>query len=430
MRNVLPVLLPRLEAHRLDGLNAGPDAFYPYYQGYSLANLPSSICHWLGLPPFGSSVFGPEITGLWTQKFRQVVLLVVDGLGLNVMQQVLETTSSEGPYAVWHQLAEDAALAPLTSVVPSTTAAALTTFWTGCPPAAHGVVGYEVWLKEYSMIANMILHSPASFYGDVGSLQKGGFNPETFLPVPTLGPHLLQYGVKPYALQHMAIARSGLSTMLFPGVDVRPFRTQSDLWVTLSRLMDATADEQSYIYIYWGDLDDISHRYGPNDERAGLEFANFSQQFRYFIQQRVKKSQQDTLFIVTADHGHIFTPRMPEYEIRNHPDLLSFLTMVPSGEARLPFAYLRSGRERAFLDYLEKTWPGVFPTIPSEEAVRAGLFGQSEIYDRLYDRIGDYVIVPQGDAYWWFGNRDNPLLGRHGGISRTEMLVPFFSFVL
>ena len=65
---------------------------------------------------------------------RQVVLLTLDGLG-------------------WEQLQERAALAPtlsamagtaITTVVPSTTATALTSLTTGEPPARHGVVGYRV----------------------------------------------------------------------------------------------------------------------------------------------------------------------------------------------------------------------------------------------------------------------------------------------
>ena len=65
---------------------------------------------------------------------RQTVLLVLDGLG-------------------WEQLTERARLAPtlsrmtggpITTVVPSTTATALTSLTTGLPPAKHGVVGYRV----------------------------------------------------------------------------------------------------------------------------------------------------------------------------------------------------------------------------------------------------------------------------------------------
>ena len=425
MKNLLPDLLPRLEKKRINGLDAGPRAFYPYYDGYSLANLPASVCHWLGVPPFGSAPLGPEILNLWEGGFRQVVVLVVDGLGLNFVQEALHLGPDDDLGASWRAITQDAVLSPLTSIVPSTTAAALTSLWTGVPAAEHGVLAYEVWLKEYGLIANMILHAPAAYLGEVGSLSKAGFKPETFLPVPTLGPHLRKYGVRTCAIQHHLIAHSGLSRMLFPGVDVVPFRTQSDLWVTLGRLMDEESQEPRYLYMYWGDLDDVMHRFGPEDERARWEFTSFSRQLAQFLKKRRAAGRGDTLLLLTADHGHNATPRSPHNEINRYPQLLDCLVMPPSCENRLPVVFLRPGKEKQFRQIVEKTWPGVFHLLPSEDAVRAGLFG-ARVYERFWSRVGDYVLVPQTDeAYWWFyAGRDNLLLGRHGGMSRREMLTP------
>lgn len=433
MRDLVPALLPRIEAHRLDGLDAGAVDIYPYYDGLSLVNLPGSVCHWLGVPPLGGAAEPPlasEILDLYPQGIKHVILMVVDGMGLNALQEALRLAETDGDYAALAGIAADGALAPLTSIVPSTTTAALTSLWTGAAPAAHGVVGYEVWLKEFGMIANMIYQSPASFVGDLGSLQRAGFDPKTFLPVPTLGPHLLRHGVKPYAFQHQSIARSGLSTMLFPAVEVMPFKSQSDLWVTLNALLDGTQAERNYIYIYWSELDEHSHRFGPDDARVRMELASFSHQLAYLLRERRSRARRDTLLLITADHGHIFTPRQPEYELRNHPNLTDMLVMLPSGEARLPFAYLRPGREADFLQYLEATWPGQFPALPAPQVIQAGLFGERARYERLPERVGDYVIFPKAPAYWWFSGRDNPLLGRHGGVSRTEMLTPLLSIMI
>ena len=430
MKNLVPDLLPKLGANRLEGLDAGPGAFYPYYHGYSLVNTASSVCHWLGAPGFGAPPYGSEILNLYPQDLKHVILMIVDGMGLNTLQNALRLAQKDPDYAVWGEIAEEGALAPLTSVVPSTTSAAITTFWTGCTPAEHGVVGYEVWLKEYSVIANMIRHSPASFNGEVGSLRQAGFDPQTFLPVPTLGPHLLRHGIQPYAFQHQSIAHSGLSSMLQPGVEVVPYKSLSDLWVTLNAMLDAKTAERNYTYIYWGELDEHSHRFGPDDPRVALELAGFSRQLRYFIGERKMRRRKDTLLLITADHGHLSTPRRSEYELRRHPKLQDLLVMLPSGEARLPLVYLRPGCEQAFLDYLESAWPGQFLPVPSHQAVQSGLFGRGSVYSRLADRVGDYVLIPQGEAYWWFGNRDNPLLGRHGGMSQTEMLVPLLSAII
>ncbi len=434
MQDFVPTILPRLESHRLPGLDAGSQALYPSYEDYSLVNLPTSMCYWLGVPEFGAPPLGKEVLNTWAQgEFDHVIFFVIDGFGLNGIQAALKNIPYDRTLQIWSELAENGVLAPITSISPSTTAAALTTLWTGRPPSEHGVVAYEVWLKEYSLIANMISHNPTSFKGDVGSLTRAGFDPRTFLPVPTLGPHLLNHGVKAYAYQHQSIAFSGLSTMLFPGVEVMPFRNLGDLWVTLANQMEEKPRERNYTYIYWGDLDELSHRFGPQDERVRRELAGLSLQMAAFVKQmQASRSKRGkTLFIITADHGHIYNPRNPEYEIRNHPQLLDCMVMLPSGEARLPFVYLRPGKEKAFLDYIQDTWQDRFKAIPSAQVMQAGLFGE-KISERFPDRIGDYLIVPQTEeAYWWFApNRDNPLLGRHGGLSHTEMLSPFFASVL
>lgn len=434
MQNLTSELLPRIAAHRLHGLDAGPDAVYPNYDGLSILNIPAAVCAWLGIPGLGAPALADELTArlreAQPETFRHVVLLVVDGFGLNTLETAMERAAVEPDLSIWSEFDW---LAPLTSIAPSTTAAALTTFWTGLPPAGHGVMAYDVWLKEFSMIANMIRHAPVGRAWEAGSLARSGFNIETFLPAPVLGPHLRKHGVQPAAFQHFAIARSGLSTMLMKEVDIHPYHSLSDLWVSLGALLDARAGEKTYTYIYWGDLDEHSHLFGPHDPRVDLELTSFSRQLGYFLRKRRERQSSprgDTLFLVTADHGHIATPPQPRYELRNHPDLRDCLVMYPSGEARMPFVYLRPGREEQFLRYVEDAWPGEFTILPSALALEAGLFGAAPVYPRAAERVGDYVVVPRSAAYWYFGNTENFLRGRHGGLSRTEMLVPLLAVVL
>jgi predicted AlkP superfamily pyrophosphatase or phosphodiesterase len=150
-----------------------------------------------------------------------VILVLIDALSLHRLQRWM----ADGTAPVWKHLAEQGQLAALTSVTPSTTAAALTTLWTGRSPAEHGIVGYELWLKEYGVVSNMILHTPISFENDTGSLARAGFRPEEFLNLPTLGEHLISYGIRSSALQHRSITRSGLSQMFFKDVNIHGYFT-------------------------------------------------------------------------------------------------------------------------------------------------------------------------------------------------------------
>jgi len=431
MPNLVSVLVSLLESYRLPGIDAGHKAVYPNYRGYSIVNLPASICHWLGIPPFGGQPLADVLQDQFHGPFQNVILLVVDGLGLKQFQRVLQPErEKQVGTSVWTRLLPEATLAALTSVTPATTSAALTSLWTGVTPIEHGIAGYELWLKEYGVIANMIFHSAASFAGDTGGLRRAGFQPETFLPVPTLGPHLVENGVQPYAFQHSSIARSGLSIMYTPQVNTIPYRTLSDLWVTLTNLLEAHKDERTYSYVYWGELDELAHRYGPDDERLMLEFASFSLLLERFLAGLKNRTRHNTLFLMIADHGQVFTPHNTTYELRYHPALTDCLSMLPSGESRFSYLFVRPGRETQLQEYIEQAWPGQFRLLPIDQVIRSGLLGNGAAYPKIMDRLGDWLLIAQDDAFLWWAERENSMLGRHGGMTSAEMLVPLLGMVL
>jgi hypothetical protein len=266
------------------------------------------------------------------------------------------------------------------------------------------------------------------FQGDRGSLAKAGFRPEEFLQIPTLGPHLASHGVKVHAFQHFAIANSGLSRMFFPDVEVHGFSSLSDLWVSVRQLLEEQPTERLYTWVYWGEVDHLSHVYGPDDERVSADLATFSMAFeRDFLSQLSAEARKDTLVILTADHGQVATRKDPHYEVSNHPGLSRRLHILPTGENRLMYLFVRPGQGEAVREHVERTWPNQFVTIEPGYALHAGLFGPGEIGAQIQERLGDLVVAARGEAYLWWAALENPLIGRHGGLTSEEMLVPFLA---
>ncbi len=132
--------------------------------------------------------------------------------------------------------------------------------------------------------------------------------------------------------------------------------------------------------------------------------------------------------ILTADHGQITTDKENlDFNLGQHPGFVDMLHMTPSGENRLAYLHIRPGKKEEVKDYIQSTWPDQFVLIDPEAAVKAGLFGPGEPHPGIYDRLGDLIAAARGDAYWWWASKENPLIGRHGGLSEEEMLVPFLA---
>jgi Type I phosphodiesterase / nucleotide pyrophosphatase len=423
-------LLPRLETNLLPGLNLGDGFIYPDYNGGSILNIPDSLCQLFGIPELSGKPLRIEILSplLDSEPVRRVILVLMDALSFHRLQRWTQGHGLGETAPVWQQIAHDGLLTPLTSIVPSTTSAAITSLWTGRGAAEHGVAGYELWLKEYGVVANMIAQSPMTFRNSTGSLAQAGFDPEKYLPFTTLGTHFAAHGIKTYALQHHSIVHSGLSKMFFRDVNVQAFSTPSDLWVNARHLLETHPEERLYAWVYWGELDHLSHFYGPDDERSVAEFASFSTAFeRLFLNRLSPELRRGTLVLLTADHGQINTLKSSNYDLNRHPEFTRRLHLQPTGENRMAYLYLRPGQYEEMTAYLNSTWPDQFTLINPLEAVAAGLFGPGKPHPRLLDRLGDVIAVARGSAYWWWADKENRLHGRHGGLSPEEMLVPLIA---
>ena len=422
-------LIEQYHQHKLP-LDLPQEYLHPMYGGGSIANITPSIVHHLTQTTFGEQRLLPEIEArVFPRQYRHIALVLIDGLGYDwLFDYVQQEDSRPVEQRFWQQILSEASVTPLTSISPSTTAAALTSFWTGVAPATHGVLGYEMWLKELGMIGNMIFHSPAEFFSQAGLLYQMGFNINDFVTAPLVGRHLTDLGVTMRSLQHSSIVNSGLSTMLDKGAQRLPYKTLSDMWFNFSEALASQPHQPSYNWLYWGEHDGLAHRYGADNPRMAAQFEAFGLEMLRALQRLKQQGPADTLVLVTADHGHLVTPKNPRYDLNQHMDVLETLAMPPSGDNRLPYVYTRPGQQETFRQRFYQHWSeDEFAMLPAQDALHAGLFGQGDPHPHSHERIGDWLLLPKGESYLWWSDRPNPIIGRHGGLSRTEMLVPLIS---
>jgi predicted AlkP superfamily pyrophosphatase or phosphodiesterase len=427
MTDLTKQLLPGLTKYRPDWMEWDDQFIYPAYQGQSILNIPATICSWFGVPGLHGNPLIKDIQSVCDDDIQHIVLILMDALSLQRFKRWL----LENKVPVWNKLLKSGLLAPLTSICPSTTSAAMTTLWTGCSPAEHGVAGYELWLKKYGIVTNMISQSPMSYHGSRNSLENAGFRPEEALNLPTLGAHLSDHGISPYSFQHYSIAYSGLSQTFMKKVNLNSFGSAAELWTDLRQLLESRKEDRLYTWVYWGTFDGLSHRFGPEDVRPELEFINFSDAFeKNFLGQGTDSLARNTLLLLTADHGQIYTAKNPLYDLQHHPEFLECLHIKPTGENRLAYLHVRPGKIETVRSYIGETWPEQFITLESRAALEHGLLGPGEENSEIRSRVGDLIVIPRKDNYLWWSNEENPLLGRHGGLRHEEMLVPLLACML
>ena len=397
---------------------------FPAYTGGSLLNLPASIFTWFHLDPLPHPPLQMEGISHLAQDINQIIIVLIDAVAYDRAQTWMQQLPE------WQSVLKRGVFTSLTSVTPCTTCNVLTTLWTGCSPAQHAVLGYELFLKEYGLVANMITHSPMAFGRGAGALYQAGFDPESALPVSSIGPALSNGHVETHTFLHYGIAHSGLSRMHYQSVERHSFGTPAELWIDVRQLAEQPRDRR-LIWVYHGAVDNLSHRFGPDSEQARVEFLTYLRSmYTCFLAPLSKAGKEQTLLILTADHGQVHTPPEDRFDLRHHPELLGMLHIKPTGENRFIYFHPRPNKLEAVEDYIHHAWPGEFITLPSSEALQLELFGPGAPDPAVEDRIGELIAFPTGNGYLWWADKPNPLLGRHGAFDPLEMRVPFMAMRL
>jgi hypothetical protein len=94
------------------------------------------------------------------------------------------------------------------------------------------------------------------------------------------------------------------------------------------------------------------------------------------------------------------------------------------------YLFIKPGQADHVRSYFDQTWPGQFTFLDPSEAVAKGLFGPGTPHPRLADRLGDLIVAARDEAYLWWADKENPLIGQHGGLSPEEMIVPLLTVML
>ena len=364
------------------------------------------------------------------------MLVVADGLGHVQLQREIAAGNAPNLRELIARSASGdprVAYAPITSVFPTTTVAALGSVNSGVTPTQHGLLGYTIYLPEFDMVAEMIRWGPLNRRVSFAD-PEFGCAPETFFWAETIYAQLQAAGIqRTFAVNPIGFAGTAQTRMLHQHAKYSGYVATSSLQPMVTRLL-AESDEPTYVYAYWPTIDTIAHIVGPLTPEHSAEVAGFDFQVGRLVERLPRRD--DTLVMLTADHGHVNTRPEEGIQFSDHPELLEMLRVIPAGERRAVYLHPRPGATLEVAAYARERLRDVAPAMLRDDAVELGLFGPGRLSERAAERIGEILLFPRGALQLIApppenvdGNapRATQFRGLHGGLTPEEALVPLLA---
>jgi len=331
-----------------------------------------------------------------------VVVVVVDGLGW--LQLRAE--------AAWAPVLAAAPGIPITSVVPSTTASALTSITTGAAPGVHGVVGYRIRMGDLGVLN--VLGWYTGSYAERRDASRLVL-PEQLQPLePFAAANGSGLGAVP-VVSRADLVGTPFSDAHLRGTRQLPWRQPSTIVFQVRRLLEAGS---RFVYVYYEGVDKVAHEWGLGDAyRQELRFAD------RLVADLVDVLPAGFALVVTADHGQVEVPGEP---IVIDADVAP-LVEGSSGEGRFRWLHARPGAAAELERALSERFSGLAWVRSAEEVVDAGWLGPPGAVSKgALERLGDVALAAR-EAVAFFDPSDGGttrLVTRHGSLSAAEMLVP------
>jgi hypothetical protein len=383
----------------------------PDYEGFGIANLMGSFIGALGRAG-EQSVLLPctAVSSVQLAEARHVVLLVIDGLGRAQLKQ----HAPNGCMA-------KARVADLTSVFPSTTASAISTYMTGDAPVTHGMTGWHIWYKELGVIGAPL---PFRIRGSDVGLERMGLSANALFATRSLADRLSRRSVLVHP-EHLC--GTTYTNAHSAGAEIRPYDSLPDLVDAICTL--AGEDEPSYCYAYWPELDTLSHVFGSHSDKAGAHLLELD---AAVAQCAERLRGTGTVLLVCADHGFVDTRHDTRLELADYPELQRTLSLPLCGEPRMAYCYVRAGAQAEFASIAAEQLGHAADILSTEEVLASGWLGPGARHEYVHERLGTHVLAMK-EQYCLTDRvagetRAFRQIGVHGGMSDAELRVPLMCY--
>ena len=327
------------------------------------------------------------------KKYKNVVLIILDGMGEHILNKI-------SPQGYFRKKQIDC----ITSVYPSTTTAALTTYYSGKTPYETGWIAWSQYFKEYGRAIDMLSHKE-SYKGE--SINGARIN--VFEKIVNYTPifekiEKSSLNVKAYEVMPSYSDRRSK----------RSIQADSIEEIVENIEMLCKNPDEKFILAYSDNPDGLLHKYGT----ASQEVANFVKETELKIKEMCEKLGEDTIVIISADHGHKEIEKA--YSILDYPEIQECLILPASLESRVLAFWVKEEMKSVF----EERFRIAF----GDEFLNKDFLGYGKRHPKIDDFIGNYIALSTKGSVirleTYLAEGKNVKKSTHCGLTKEEMEVP------
>ncbi len=366
------------------------------------------------LPAIDDSFDRRPSTTLPIPASKDVVLLLVDGLGASLLDQHAEIAPTLTAMRA----------STIRAGFPATTATSITSLMSGISCGRHGIIGYAFRTdREATRGPNRQTLNALrwTLNRSTGPSALGTYVPEDVQPLGGTLVDMASRGVEVTYVMPGAYRGSGFSRAAFraDGTYI-PAQSPAEIADGVSSALSVQTSRHRFVYAYWPDLDAAGHLFGPGSPQWVATLGAVDR----MVADLASELPRETTLVVTGDHGMIQADN--RIDIDTTDEMLKGVESV-SGEMRVRQVYTRPGAR----DDVWSFWAGVVGDdahlAPREQVLDEAWFG-AEVTDVVAERIGDLVAVARGTTILTRSRTDPTpevtMPGHHGAWTASEQLVP------
>jgi len=349
-------------------------------------NISSTLAEFLGAP--NSKPILPELKKELDKGYKNVVFICLDGFGIYPLERNLDPNDFLRTHVV----------ETLTSTFPSTTTNATTALTCNKYPLEHGWLGWSLHFDEIGKNVDIYLRTDSQTREKISYEYPISDNSDCYF-------NNVNTDYEISSLLPCYVKTRGTENR----IDIND---ESDLCKEIKNI--CMKPNKQFIYAYLPEPDATMHEYGVSSLESKLKIQSINECIEKMCEQL-----EDTLIIITADHGQV---DITDYvEFYKDVEINSMLEYTPFLDARSPAFKVKKGMEKAFEEMFTQKYGEDFALFKSKDLIENGFFGYNGNYGHL---LGDYIAVGTYTHKQFLYCEEMPKFRGHHTSLTEEMLVP------